>query len=105
MNRKKNLKTKEEIVEIITRDRKVLSERFHITEIGLFGSYLRNEQDKNSDVDVLIDYDRKKKFSLYDLIDLKEYLTKKIGINVDVALKRTLKPVIGYYILKEVEYI
>lgn len=71
----------------------------------MFGSYIRGEQTPESDLDVLIDYDHRRKFSLTDLIKLQNLLTEITGIKVDIALKRKLKTAIGYYILKEVEYL
>jgi len=68
-------------------------------------SYIRGEQKKKSDVDILIDYNEKEKFSLFDLMDLSDHLSKLLGVNVDIALKRSLKTIIGYFILKEVVYI
>jgi predicted nucleotidyltransferase len=105
MRKHKELLTKEEIIEKIKSEKEYLSEKFNITEIGLFGSYIRGEQNEKSDIDILIDYNQRKRFSLFDMIDLNDYLTGLLRVKVDLALKRSLKTVIGYYILKEVQYI
>lgn len=105
MANKKQLLTKEEIIDKLSAEKEYLTKHYNITEIGLFGSYLRGEQTKKSDIDILIDYDRNIGISLFELADLSEYLSKKLKNKVDIALKRTLKPVIGSYILKEVNYI
>ncbi|MBM2816915.1 MAG: nucleotidyltransferase [Ignavibacteria bacterium] len=105
MKKNSTLLTKEEIIEKIKTEKEFLKQNYHLTEIGLFGSYVRGEQKKKSDIDILIDYDRNEKFSLFDLVDLGDYMSELLGVKVDVALKRSLKTVIGYYILKEVIYI
>ena len=66
---------------------------------------MRGEQKKNSDIDLLIDYDHRIGISLFEIVRLTNYLTTQLGIKVDLALKRKLKTAIGNYILKEVIYI
>ncbi|MGA2298488.1 MAG: nucleotidyltransferase family protein [FCB group bacterium] len=105
MKKEVQLPTKDEIIEKIRKEKKYLSEKYFITEIGLFGSYVRGEQKKKSDVDILIDYDHSKGLSLFDIVDLTDHLTTLFGVKTDVALKNSLKTAIGYYILKEVVYI
>ncbi len=78
---------------------------FNIKEIGIFGSYVRNENTEKSDIDILIDYDKKAKFTLFDLIKLENYLTELLGIKVDIALKNKLKTALEKNILEEVIYI
>ena len=101
----KNLLTKDEIIEKIKAEKDYLILNFHLTEIGLFGSYVRGQQKKKSDIDILIDYDHEIGISLFEMMDLSEYLSDIFGKKVDLALKRTLKPVIGHYVLNEVVYI
>ncbi len=64
--------------------------------IGLFGSYARNEETENSDIDIL--FELQKKYSLFDLMDLKEALSNKLQKNVDLVsrkyLNKYLKPLI-----------
>jgi hypothetical protein len=52
------MKTLEEIKQILRQNKQLLQEHYHITQLGIFGSYARGEQTQESDVDVLIDYDR-----------------------------------------------
>lgn len=95
--------TKQDIFQTII-DNKETIKSFGVTEIGLFGSYVRNEQNDNSDIDFLIDYNAG--FSYFDLINLEEYITVLLKHNkVDVVTKNGLSKYIGPYILKEVEYV
>jgi predicted nucleotidyltransferase len=80
-----------------------LSARYGISEIGVFGSYVNGRQTSASDVDILVDFDRK--IGLFAFVNLKNYLTSMLNINVDLVMKGALKRKIGQRILREVEYI
>lgn len=77
-----------------------LRERYSVKSLGIFGSYVRGEQKKRSDLDVLIEFDQAP--TLLEFVHLKRYLSDLIGVPVDLVLKKTLKPNIGRYILAEV---
>ncbi len=86
------------------RDQKpLLRDQYGVNELGIFGSYVRGEQKKKSDVDILIDLS--KPISLFGLMDLEDQLSELIGKKVDLVLKNELKPRIGEHILKEIIYV
>jgi hypothetical protein len=76
-----------------------------IRQLGLFGSYVRNEQTEQSDIDILIDFDPEKEtFDNYMAVyELLEKLFK--NIRVEVVTKNGLSPYIGPKILNEVQYV
>ncbi|WP_396169580.1 nucleotidyltransferase family protein [Flavobacterium sp.] len=78
---------------------------FGVNEIGLFGSYVRNEQTSESDIDFLVDYNKGEMdfFKFIHFCDMMERLFK--DLKVDVVTKNGLSEFIGPYILKEVEYV
>ena len=80
-----------------------LHERFGVSEIGVFGSWVRGEQKETSDIDVLVDFDRE--IGLFEIMELEEYLAEIFDCKVDVAVKRSLRKYIGQHILAEVEYL
>jgi hypothetical protein len=92
-----------EIKEILKAQKPYLAERYGIVELALFGSYVRGEQQADSDLDVLIDVERPPKISLIDLVELEAYLSAQLNTEVDVTLKTNLKPRIGQHILQEIE--
>jgi predicted nucleotidyltransferase len=79
--------------------------KFGIRNIGLFGSYVRNEQSDKSDIDILIDFDPdKENFDNYMAVcDLIEGLFKTRKI--EIVTKNGLSPYIGPGILNEVVYV
>lgn len=76
-----------------------------IRGVGLFGSYVRDEQSLNSDIDILIDFDPEKE--TYDnFLAVCDLLEKLFSQNkVDVVTKNGLSPYIGPKILNEVQYV
>ncbi len=76
-----------------------------ISEIGIFGSYARGEQNDDSDVDILIDLVRPSKLDLIQLISIEQDLKEVLGVPVDLVIKSSLKPHISTSVLAEVVYL
>jgi uncharacterized protein len=81
----------------------VLIARFKVDTIGVFGSYVRGEQKKKSDLDVLVEFSETP--SLFEFVELEDFLSQKLGIKVDLVMKNSLKPRIRDGILKEAVYV
>ena len=96
-------KTLEELKKILKENEVILKERFKVKEIGIFGSYVRREYKKGSDLDVLVEFEEP--VSLLEFVALESHLSELIGVKVDLVMKTALKPRIGRHILKEVVYI
>ncbi len=76
-----------------------------ISQIGLFGSYARNEQHEKSDIDIFVEFQPQKE-TFDNFMDLCFFLDDLFaGIKVEVVTKNGLSPIIGSKILKEVEYV
>jgi hypothetical protein len=103
MMKKKQHETLDEIRKILEENKTLLQTKFKIREIGIFGSYVRGEQKKKSDVDILVEFSET--ISFFDFIEIERELGKLIGLKVDLVMKSALKPRIGQRILQEVQYI
>lgn len=68
-------------------------------EIGVFGSYSRNQNTKYSDLDLLVDFE--KKITLFDLVGIEQELSEKLMIQVDLVTKKSLSPLIKNYVEKD----
>ena len=77
-----------------------LSKTYKVKEIEVFGSYIRKEQRKNSDLDLLVTFSKTP--GLLEFIKLENYLSDMLGIKVDLVMKDSLKPRLRPYILNEV---
>ena len=64
------------------------------TSLYLFGSSIRNEARSDSDLDLFVDYDPAKKFSLFDLVGIKQLLEDELGMSVDVTTRDSLHPML-----------
>ncbi len=94
------MKSFEEIKSILFYYKEELKIKYNVREIGIFGSYVRNEQGQWSDVDILVESEKTP--SLLEFINLENYLSDILGVKVDLVMKDSLKPNIGRHILEEV---
>lgn len=83
----------------------MLQQQYHITELGIFGSYVRGEQTAFSDVDILVDFDPGFKLGLITFGQIEAAISDALNKKIDLVIKRGLKPNIGKNILREVMYL
>ena len=77
----------------------LLAERYGVEKLEVFGSYVRDEQGKDSDLDILVTY--RQVPTLLGFIALENHLSDLLGVKVDLVMKDSLKPKIGQQILRE----
>lgn len=95
------MKTRSDIINLLEQHREAIKS-FGVRELGVFGSFARGEQTDKSDVDVLVDLE-KKTFDAY--MDLLFFLEDIFGSKVDLVMKDTIKPRIKTRILAETIYV
>lgn len=98
------MKSNREIKIALEKLKPLLKEHYQVETIGFFGSYAREEQNKNSDIDILVEFTDSNSIDLFDFIELEDFLSKQLGVKVDLATKKALKPLIKEQILKETIY-
>jgi putative addiction module CopG family antidote len=74
-----------------------------LSSLALFGSVVRGAARADSDIDVLIDVAPGARFSLVDLVSVKDFLEERLGRKVDVVTKEGLDPVIRDRVFREAE--
>lgn len=84
----------------IREDLPRLRREYAVHSLGLFGSYVRGEQRRGSDLDVLVEFSEVP--GMFRFLDLERDLSKLLGVTVDLVQKDALKPVIGKRIQEEV---
>ena len=99
------MKTLEEIKSRLEELKPILKERFQVETIGVFGSYRRGEQESKSDVDILVTFVEPNDIDLLDFIGLKQFLSRKLKMKVDLVMKRALKRRIRDKVLQETIYV
>ena len=90
------------IKEILRQQKPYLNKKYGVTEIGVFGSYVRGEQRPDSDVDILIELEDPPRIDLFDLVNLRDFLSNLLSQEVDISIKQNLRKRIGKRILNEV---
>lgn len=94
----------EEIIKFLKENQPYLRNKFSVIEIGLFGSFARDEQNENSDIDILVVFSQGT-IDLYDKEQkLKEYLTNHFNRKVDICTKKWIKPIFKPMVLNDVLY-
>lgn len=93
--------TKEFILNYLRTQKPYLEKEFDVKKIGLFGSYAKEEQSLESDIDIIVDMPSN--FDKY--YDLKEFLEKEFGTKVDLGLEKSIRRLIKEKISHEVLYV
>ena len=93
---------RDEILQMLVDHKQQLLD-YGVTQIGLFGSYVRNEGHQTSDVDLLVDIQKNKK-TFKNFMALNFYLEELFGRKVELVTTQSLSPYIGPHILKTVRY-
>ena len=93
--------TKSDILHFLNEKKTFLKERYQVNSIGLFGSFVRDEYDENSDIDIVVDMPSS--FDAY--YDLKYFLEDAFNRNVDLGLKSSLRKLIESEIEEEIIYV
>lgn len=78
---------------------KEITEKFKPKMIGIFGSYARGENIKESDLDLLIEFENK--INLLDLIGLEQELSEQLGVKVDLITNQSVNDQLRPYIEKD----
>ena len=97
------MKTLDEIKEILTKHKEEVQQEYKVSELGIFGSFVRGEQKKRSDIDILVEYSKLP--DLLKLIELENRLQKLLKRKVDLIEKSGIRTELKETILKEVVYI
>jgi predicted nucleotidyltransferase len=98
------MKSKHTILSIISTNKSHLTS-FGVNRIGLFGSYVRNEQKPQSDIDILVDFEPEKE-TFDNFMNLYNYLEDLfVDEKIEIVTVNGLSPYIGKHILKEVNYV
>jgi predicted nucleotidyltransferase len=97
-------KTADALNEILAQLRAMLPmlrERYRVQTLEVFGSYVRGEEQKNSDLDLLVTFAEVP--TLFQYVALENHLSDALGIKVDLVMKDSLKPGIERRVLEEAQ--
>ena len=87
-------------IEVSANQIREICQRYHILELGLFGSAARDEMGPDSDIDILVEFDPNARIGL-EFFDLEQELTNLFGRKVDLGTKVSLKPWVRKNVLRD----
>lgn len=90
----------ESILQKLKEMKSELAARYRVREIGLFGSWVREEQQVGSDIDLLVEFDDEA--DLFDLVGLSLYLEDVFGCPVDIVPRKALREELRDTVLRQV---
>ena len=97
------VQSKKDIIDLLAKNKnEILS--FGVERLGLFGSFVRDEQKPESDIDFLVDFYPEKK-TFRNFADLIYFLEEKTGREVEVVTRKGLSKYFGHHILNSTEYV
>ncbi|MEA3369519.1 MAG: nucleotidyltransferase family protein [Candidatus Ratteibacteria bacterium] len=95
--------SKEEILRLLEQVREEIMKKYKVKRLGLFGSFIKGEQKKGSDIDILVEFEENA--DLFDFLGLALFLEEKLNQKVDVVPERALREELKKSILKEAAYL
>lgn len=93
----------EKIIKVLNEIKSEIRQNYKADVKGIFGSYVRSEQKKSSDVDILVEFFEGA--TLFDLVGLANYIEEKLKIKVDIVPVDTIREEIRENILREAVYL
>lgn len=96
------MKSKQEILTILKSNKPYLRKRFRVKELGLFGSFAREDNTDKSDIDILVDFYETP--GLFEVIRLERFLSSILNGKVEVIRKPALRKEIRERVLNETIY-
>lgn len=98
------MKTREQILKFLAQNKDMFRDKYHIIRIGLFGSYARGDQNPESDIDFLVEFEEGTE-NLYELkLQIKDFFRSQLGLEVDICREKYIKSRFKNSILKETVY-
>ena len=98
-----SVKTKQDVINLLQYNQRKLK-KFGVNRLGLFGSFVRNTAQSESDVDVLVVFEASHK-TFDNFMNLSFFLEDLFQRKVDLITVDSLSPYLGDKILQEVEYV
>lgn len=92
---------KEDIKKILLKNKEIF-EKYRIKRLGIFDSFLKGTNKKNSDIDLLVEFNEV--IDLFEFVHIGRQFKKIFGVKVDLVTPGALKPYIKDKILKEVNW-
>ena len=98
------ISSRNELIEYLRTHKGLLHERFGVTRMGIFGSFLHETQSISSDIDMVVEFEGSRK-NIHSFLQLKRFLEKELSRKVDMGFEHTLKPIVKETIKQKIIYV
>jgi len=98
------IKDTEEIVAYLRTNKTLLRNRFGVTRLGIFGSFVSQTQHISSDIDLVVEFEKRRK-NIHAFLGLKRFLEKEFSRKVDIGFESSLKPLVRENIKGKILYV
>ena len=96
--------SKDDIITYLNNNKILLYEKFGVSRIGIFGSFVKQGQTASSDIDLVVEIERSRK-NIHSFMQLKRFLEKELARKVDLGFEHALKPIVKDKIKEEIIYV
>ncbi len=79
------------ILRYLKDNKKFFYDKFGVTSLGIFGSFVQNKQTDASDIDIIVEFEKSRK-NIHNFFNFKRFLESELGVNVDLGTWQALKP-------------
>jgi predicted nucleotidyltransferase len=93
-----------ELLALLMRKKELLKKNFGVIDLAIFGSYARNQQKKDSDVDIYVQLKQEAK-TFDNFMELRFYLEEMLGKKVDLLTKESIREELQQKIFREAVYV
>jgi predicted nucleotidyltransferase len=93
-----------EIVAYLKNNKRLFYDRFGVTRIGIFGSFVRDGQTPSSDIDMVVEIEKSRK-NIHSFLQLKRFLEKELARKIDLGFEHSLKPMVREKIKGQIIYV
>ena len=94
----------QDILNYLSNNKQLFKQKFNIIKIGIFGSFARNEQSENSDIDIIFEMPRGTEDIYNKKQELKILLKEHFNREIDICRERAIKPLFRELIFKDAIY-
>ncbi len=94
----------DEIVAYLRDKQGFLYERYGVTRIGIFGSFVKGGETISSDIDMVVEFEKSRK-NIHSFLQLKRFLEKELSRKVDMGFEHSLKPIVRKNIKEKIIYV
>jgi predicted nucleotidyltransferase len=98
------ISSKEEMVAYLKKNKTFFHDKFGVTRMGIFGSFVRGGQTRSSDIDMIVEIEKGRK-NIHTFLQLRRFLERELAKKIDLGFEHSLKPIVRDKIKDQIIYV